>query len=301
MNQGEKAGFDMYGIVRSHRRAECIEAHRDRLFIADITDREALCKVFHDADIVIHTAGYVDLGTVDREEMFRVNVEGMHSVLWAAKESRIKRIVHVSTIGIFGDTGGAVVDEHYQRQQVSFSSSYDETKLIAQQLVNEYQRQGMDAVSVLPSGIMGKGDPHFGPVIRRFLNGKLPFWAGGARITGIVHVEDVADLLLLAATRGRSGEYYIASAGELTTREMFQLLSEYSGIAPPKEVPEKWVRTLANVLTLAAKFGRFRPPLNRERIHYLYDRCVRVDASKARQTLGWNPRSPETTIKQLIP
>jgi len=39
--------------------------------------------------------------------------------------------------------------------------------------------------------------------------------------------------------------------------------------------------------------------LSRERVHYIYDRCVRVNATKARQELGWQPRSVEQTLKEL--
>ena len=44
----------------------------------------------------------------------------------------------------------------------------------------------------------------------------------------------------------------------------------------------------------------WQPPLSRERVHYLYDRCVRVDATKARQHLGWQPRPIEETLRQLV-
>ncbi|MEO0949611.1 MAG: epimerase, partial [Cyanobacteria bacterium J06641_5] len=42
-----------------------------------------------------------------------------------------------------------------------------------------------------------------------------------------------------------------------------------------------------------------QPPLSRERVHYFYDRCVRVDASKARRELSWQPRSPEAILQEM--
>ena len=209
-------------------------------------------------------------------------------------------MVYCSTIGIFGDTQGHVIDETFQRTQKSFSSAYDRTKYEAQQLVDRAAAAGFHVVSVLPSGIFGADDPHFGPVLKQFLKGGLKLWAGGDRVTGIVHVDDLATAMLLAAEKGKRGERYIISAGDMTTREMFALLSKESGVPAPAETPEAIVRLVGNLLDPIGRLFNWQPPLSRERVHYVYDRCVRVDGSKARRELGWEPRSVEETIRALV-
>ncbi len=289
------------GFVRETSNLHRLDGLDIPLVKGDITNRAALKQALQDIDTVIHTAAYVDLGIVNETEMNRVNVEGTLALLETAVEAGVRRFVHCSTIGVFGDTQGQVVDESFHRTQNDFSSAYDRTKFQAQTLVDSFQSKGLSVASVLPSGIMGPGDPHFGPVVQRFLEGRLQFWAGGARITGIVHVEDVAEALILAAEKGGNGEHYIASAGELTTQAMFHVLSTQTGIQPPKEAPEWVVRWIANALEPFGRLFSFNPPLSRERVHYLYDRCVRIDASKARQDLGWNPMTPEQTLLTLLP
>lgn len=296
-----KRGYQVRGFVRGAsgmKRLTNVEIPLER---GDLTDRNALKTALQGVDVVIHTAAYVDLGIVDEPEMERVNVEGTRILLELASQLGIQRFVHCSTIGVFGDTQGQVIDETYTRTQIGFSSAYDRTKYLSQRWVDRFHQQGLSTVSVLPSGIMGQGDPHFGPVVQRFLKKQLKLWAGGARMTGIVHVEDVAELLVLAAEKGHSGEYYIASAGELTTREMFQILATETGISVPREAPEILVRWIASGLDPIGKWFAFNPPLSRERIHYLYDRCVRVNATKACQELGWGPQPPEQTILRLLP
>ncbi|MEM9136003.1 MAG: epimerase, partial [Cyanobacteria bacterium P01_F01_bin.42] len=73
-----------------------------------------------------------------------------------------------------------------------------------------------------------------------------------------------------------------------------------SGIPVPREIPEPVVRLAGALLDPIGRILRWQPPISRERVHYLYDRCVRVDAQKARQQLSWTPRSVESTLKELV-
>ncbi|NJM76515.1 MAG: NAD-dependent epimerase/dehydratase family protein, partial [Acaryochloridaceae cyanobacterium RU_4_10] len=125
----------------------------------DITDRAALSSAMVGVDTVFHTAAYVELGLVDAAAMERVNFQGTQAVLAAAKDAQVSKMVYCSTIGVFGDTQGQVVDETFQRTQTNFSSAYDRTKYLAQRAVDAAAKQGLDVVSVLPSGIFGSDDP----------------------------------------------------------------------------------------------------------------------------------------------
>lgn len=296
----EQRGDQVVGLVRRSSDRSRLAGCSVQLVEGDITDRDALKTAMQGVEVVFHTAAYVELGIVNEAEMERVNVAGTHAVVETAQQAGVKKLIYCSTIGIFGDTAGKAIDETFQRQQQGFSSAYDRTKYAAQQLVDQAARKGFHTVSVLPSGIFGADDPHFGPVLKSFLNGKLKLWAGGQRVTGIVHVDDLALAMVLAAEKAEPGEHYIISAGDLTTREMFEVLSRETGIPIPAEAPEGLVRLLGNILDPIGRLFSWQPPLSRERVHYVYDRCVRVDATKARRELGWNPRSPETVLKEIV-
>ncbi len=296
----EQRGHQVVALVRqSSNRSRLANCH-PQLVYGDITDRSALQQAMQGVDWVFHTAAYVELGLVNATEMARINVEGTRAVLETAKAAGIQKMVYCSTIGIYGDTQGQVIDETFQRRQKDFSSAYDSTKYDAQMLVNQAVAEGMPIVSVMPSGIFGADDPHFGPVVQTFLKGKLKVWAGGQRITGIVHVDDLVDAMLLAAEKAAPGEHYILSTGDLSTEEMFAFLSRETGIPSPWEAPEWLVRLAGNLLDPIGRLFSWQPPISRERVHYIYDRCVRVDGSKARRELGWQPRSVEQTLKDLL-
>ncbi|MGG6263974.1 NAD-dependent epimerase/dehydratase family protein [Leptolyngbya sp. AN03gr2] len=291
-------GDSVVGFVRKSSNLDRLSNCSIDYAYGDITDRAALTEAMRGVDVIFHTAAYVELGIVNAAEMERVNVEGTRAVLEAAKAANVPKMIYCSTIGIFGDTQGKAIDEAFQRTQKDFSSAYDRTKYQAQQLVD--QTKELSIVSVMPSGIFGSDDPHFKPVLNAFLSGRLKVWAGGGRITGIVHVDDLAEAMILAVDRGKSGDYYIISAGDMTTREMFEVFSRETGISPPREAPKPLVRLVANILDPIGRISGWQPPIDNERAHYVYDRCVRVDATKARKELGWNPRSPEDTLKSLV-
>ncbi|ASC72751.1 putative NAD-dependent epimerase [Halomicronema hongdechloris C2206] len=300
----EQQGNQVRALVRPTSDLSRLAPTSAELVYGDITDEAALRQAMSGVDMVFHIAAYVDLGLVNEAEMQRVNVDGTQAVLStmrtvAAQRASPPRLVYCSTIGVYGDTQGQVVDETFQRTQAGFSSAYDRTKYQAQQLVDQAATE-LPVVSLMPAGILGPDDPHFGPVITLFLRQRLKLWPGGQRVTGIVHVDDLVQALILAAERGTPGAHYIISAGELSTREMFEILSQLTGIPVPAEPPQGIIRALGSLLDPLGRWWGWNPPLSRERVHYIYDRCVRVNASKARQELGWQPRPVAEILKDLV-
>ncbi|MEM7725683.1 MAG: NAD-dependent epimerase/dehydratase family protein [Cyanobacteria bacterium P01_A01_bin.45] len=300
----QKRGDEVVGLVRKSsnldRLADISEKPNIQLAYGDVTDKDSLVLAMQGVDRVFHTAAYVELGLVDSQKMKRVNVEGTKNVLETAKQAGISKMVYCSTIGIYGDTQGKVVNETYQRTQKDFSSAYDSTKYEAQELVDEFAAKGLPVVSIMPSGILGADDPHFGPIFNLFLKGKLKLWVGGDRITAVVHVDDLVDGMILAAEKGQNGEHYIISAGEVPTKEMFEIISQETNLDPPTEVPEPLVRFAGNLLDPIGRLLSWNPPIGKERVHYLYDRCVQIDASKAKGELGWEPRSVSEILQDIV-
>jgi dihydroflavonol-4-reductase len=293
-------GDQVVAIVRRSSDLSRLQGLDVALAYGELSDRPFLETAMQGVDVVFHLAAYVELGLVDAAKMEQVNVEGTRTVLAAARAAGVPKMLYCSTIGIYGDTQGQTVNETFERTQKDFSSAYDVTKYRAQQLIDQAAAEGFHVVSVMPSGIFGADDPHFGPVLDTFLKGRLKLWAGSDRITGIVHVDDLVNAMLLAVEKSAPGEHYIISSGDLTTRAMFEFLSKETGIAVPTEVPKPIVRVAGAVLDIIGRALNWQPPLSRERVHYLYDRCVRVDAAKARQVLGWQPRSLEDTLRNCI-
>jgi dihydroflavonol-4-reductase len=165
--------------------------------------------------------------------MFEVNVRGAERVLSVAAELGARRIAHVSTIAVFGNTRGVVVDETYTRSG-PYTSYYEETKYRAHEIARRLAERGAPIVIAQPGQVYGPGDHSgFGMFLRAFARGRLPLVPFPDLGLNLVHVDDLAAGLVLALDRGAAGQSY-ALGGEITrVKDAFATLGRVLGRRPP--------------------------------------------------------------------
>ena len=167
--------------VRDRRRAEELLDMGVTVLEDDLSDVDQITETMRDVDGAIHAAGSYRVG-ITREErgaMWDANIGTTTRFLDAAEAAKVPRVLYVSTVGIFGNTRGQVVDETYRRNiRDGFASWYDETKFGAHEVVLQRTRTGAPIISVLPSQVYGPGD-HFaiGEQLALAHAGKLPYRA----------------------------------------------------------------------------------------------------------------------------
>jgi dihydroflavonol-4-reductase len=138
--------------------------------------------------------------------MWDANVGTTTRILDAAEAAGTPRVVYVSTVNVFGNTHGRIVDETYRRDLgEGFLSWYDETKYGAHEVAEGRIAVGAPIVIAMPSQVYGPGDrTGFGEQVRLAYEGRLPYRAvDGVRI-GLVHSVDLAAGILAALDRGAS-------------------------------------------------------------------------------------------------
>ena len=227
-------GLEVVALVRRPDGAEARElaAMGARLAPGDVTQRESMRTPMAGAGAVVHNAGIYRFGVSrrDRGAMTAVNVQGTENTLGLAVELGIPRIVHVSTILAFGQTGDAMADETFQRRSPPLSW-YERTKTEAHQFATELQRKGAPLIIACPAGVIGPGDHSgVGHLLRMYVRGRLSpisFAADGSRAH--VHVEDVAEGVARCVDRGRVGEVYLLSSGVMRHADMFDLWRQTPG------------------------------------------------------------------------
>ena len=253
----------------------------------DLADAEAIRRGLAGADAAIHAAAVYELGVsgAAARAMEETNVGGTERVLGAAVELGIPRIVHVSTVAVFGNTGGRVVDET-QEPIGEPLAQYDRTKREAHAIAKR-----LGATIVQPGGVYGPGDSsQLGGMMSRFVAGRLPALTFPALGLNAVHRDDVADGILLALERGRPGEAYVLG-GELTTlRDLFATLARVVGRRPPRlVVPDALLRPL----------GRLNPKL-RDLIRASDGVTYWAKDDRARRELGYAPRGLEQGLRDTF-
>ncbi len=296
-------GDDVVALVRSREKGKKLEALGATLVEGDLSSSDAIHQGLDGADSVFHVAAIYKVGIPksEHEGMYDANVRGTERVLDAAFQAGVGKIVYVSTINVFGNTKGEVVDESYERPGNDYVSYYDETKYLSHQVAKERIAKGAPIVIVQPGGVYGPGDhSEVGNAIDQTRTGKLkavPFAGLGLNL---VYVDDVADGLLLAHDKGKVGESYVLG-GEITTmRGLVDKAAELSDRKPPKrDMPTGVIKLAAPAGPLVGKIMGF-PPNFRELISASDGVTYWAKDDKARRELGYSPRDLETGMRQTL-
>ena len=188
-------------------------------------------------DAVIHAAAIYEVGipASQRQAMREANVGGTENVLGAALEAKIPKVVYVSTVGIFGNTHGQIVDESYEHPGEDFTSCYEETKWEAHQVAKRLIGEGLPCTIVQPGGVYGPGDTSsIGELLDQFLAGKMPLIPFPDLGICLAHVEDIAAGIILGLDKGKPGETYVLSGPATTMREAIEIVAEVTGRKAPK-------------------------------------------------------------------
>ena len=124
----------------------------------------------------------------------------------AALEAKIPKVVYVSTVGVFGNTHGKVVDETYEHPGKEFTSYYEETKLEAHQIAKRMiAEESLPCVIVQPGGVYGPGDTsQVADLLEQFFAGKLPLLPFPELGICLTHVEDIAGRHPARARQGQA-------------------------------------------------------------------------------------------------
>ncbi len=288
---------EVTALVRTFDRARSLPASV-RAVPGDITRRASLRSGMRGAEVVFHAAAATQLavGARDTARLGRVNVDGTREVLELAAELGGPRVVFTSALEIYGDTGGQVFDEAHLPPSPRLESEYARSKRRALlEVVEPMQAQGLPVVVVCPGALYGPGDlsPR-GRLLRRYARRRLPVMIGPETAYCWTHAADVAAGHWLAATLGRPGETYILAGPALSLREFFAAAERATGLPAPRVwLPAGLARGLARGL------GRVRPDLS-ETVRGFSGLTYLARSDKARQELGWQPRSLESGLSETV-
>jgi nucleoside-diphosphate-sugar epimerase len=287
-------GHDVRAIARSEPASALLRAAGCEVVVGDVLDAEALRAGIDGSDVAYHLAGDYRVGipTSAHEAMELANVTATERLLDTAAEVGVGRIVHVSTINAFGDTGYRVVDETYERPRpYRYVSYYDETKHRAHLVAHDRIDAGAPVLIAMPGGVYGPGDrSSLGGVLRQAAEGRLSALTFGDLGLNMAHVEDIAAGIALVGERGKVGESYVLG-GEIAT--MAELVRRVAAIAerraPRLSTPTWALRAMAPIVR------RIGPDLG-EIVSASAGVTYWATDAKARRELGYAPRDLEAGL-----
>jgi dihydroflavonol-4-reductase len=296
-------GDDVACLVRSPEKAAALAGLGCEIVPGALGEEAAIRRGIAGRDAVIHAAARYEVGipASERAAMREVNVGGTERVLGAALSEGIGKVVYVSTVGVFGNTRGRVVDESYQHPADEFTSCYEETKWEAHQVAKRLMAEGLPCVIVQPGGVYGPGDTSsLGQLLDQFLSGRMPLMPFPELGICLTHVEDVAGGILLALDRGTAGETYVISGPATTMRDAIEVVARITGRRPPRgAIPTPLLKALTPVGPLVGKLMG-QPPNLRELISSADGVTFWAGYQKAQGELGYEPRGLEQGLRDML-
>jgi len=176
----------------------------------DVTDTDAVRRAAVGCEVIFHCA-YGNSGTSEQQRL--VNVEGTRAVALVALAVRASRLVHVSSLAVYGHPPpDGHIDETTSRQRSG--DTYADTKLEAEELVLDLHRKhGLPAVIIQPTIVYGPFSQNWtmGP-LEQLKKERVVLVGGGSGLCNAVYVDDVVQALLIAATAEKVvGETFLVS------------------------------------------------------------------------------------------
>ncbi len=194
------------------------EDMKDKVYFlkGDIRNKNTLRKTMKGSDIVVHCAAALPLYT--EEEISSTNIKGTRNVLQVAQEFKINRVVHVSTIAVYG-----IPDHHpiYENDKLEGVDPYGDTKVKAEKVCEEFRKKGMTIPILRPKSFVGPERLGVMAIyydwIRRGKN--IPIIGNGKKRYQLLDVEDLCGAIYLCITKSDDvvNDTFNVGAKEFTT------------------------------------------------------------------------------------
>ncbi len=255
---------------------------------ADIRDLRQVEAATRSVDKIIHTAAKVPISKAGKG-FWEVNVEGTRHVLEAAKRNGVSKVVHISSSAVQMSKRNPVAEDAPYHPV----GLYARTKKAAEDVCAEYSAKGLRIDVMRPRTVIGAGRLGIFSILFDWISeGKNIYILGsGKNKIQFLSSEDLASVCYLASLNTSSGSYNVGSRTFASLREDLGALIRHAGTRS-KILSLPVAPCIALLSTL--DFFRLSPLAS---WHYLtYHKDFYFDNAKAKQALGWEPKSGNQEI-----
>jgi dihydroflavonol-4-reductase len=231
-----KQGYRVRALCRSQ--SESLEGLPIEVVLGDVLNKGDVRRLLEGCEIVIHCAAIISIHGDPTGLVLRTNTEGPRNVLEIAEQLGVQRIVHVSSVHAVTELPFSQPFDETRPYKQSTDYAYDFSKAQGEQIVLRNMGKGKPEVVVLrPSCIIGPYDfkpSEIGKALLELEKGKIPALPEGGY--DFVDIRDVANSVLNAMERGRSGEVYLLTGKYYSMKEFAAVVSKVLG-----QRPVRWV------------------------------------------------------------
>lgn len=293
--------YRVLALGRNRERGRKLEAMGAVFCPGDFTDTETCSQYFKDVEYVIH-AGALSSVWGKWEDFYHTNVTGTNVVAKLCSENGIRRLVYISSPSVYT----CKKDQYHIREEQAPGENnlnfYIRSKLLAEEVIQDWHKKGLETVILRPRGLIGIGDTSLVPRLMR-ANSRIgiPLFRGGGNLIDLTCVENAAEAcrLALTAEKAPGGIFNITNGEPAKFRTLLEQFLEASGESPHyRNLPFPLVYGMAAFLEWLYRFLKLpgEPPLTRYTVCTL-GFAQTMDISRARELLGYRPQK---TLAQSI-
>jgi dihydroflavonol-4-reductase len=232
---------------------------------ADILDITLLEEIFSSAQQVYHCAAIVSFHPKEKYLMHQLNIEGTKNVVNACINCGVKKLVHVSSVAALGRIRpGEMISENMNWTEDTSNSEYGKTKYLSEMEVWRGIGEGLNAVILNPSIILGSGNWNSGSTaIFKNVYDEFPWYTNGS--SGFIDVNDLAKAMIALMESDINAERYILSAWNLNYKNVFdEIAKAFNKKKPTREVTKLIAALVWRLEYLKSIFTKKNPLITKE-------------------------------------
>ncbi|MCL4377375.1 MAG: SDR family oxidoreductase [Actinobacteria bacterium] len=297
-----KKGRHVKAFIRKTSDTVCLNDCVAEKVQGNILEVDSLTRAFKGVEYVYHLAGEISLMPGTNKILNEVNFVGTKNVIRACFKSGVKRLIYTSSIHAFRESPvGTPIDESIAFDPENPRGEYDRTKARASLAVMEAANDGLDALILCPTAIIGPYDfrvSNLGSLFLNYSKNKQKLIVNGAY--DFVDVRDVAVGHILAAEKGKKGETYILSGERMTIDDLMKLLRELTNMPGPKyKLPDWLASAIVSIMPLYYKLSGATPVFTPYSLSTIRSNSF-ISHTKATSQLGYCPRPVRQSIEEHI-
>jgi len=210
----------------------------------DIRDIVALQEIMEGVTNVYHCAAIVTFSKKNIDELYAVNIVGTTNVVNASIDAGVKKLLHVSSVSALGRLKDAqYITEEIMETEESNRNVYSKSKFLAEMEVWRGIGEGLQAVIVNPSVILGVADwNNSSTKIFKTAFEEFPWYTDG--VTGFVDVRDVAKAMILLMDSEITNQRFILNAENVSYKDVFTEIANGFGKKPPHKKVTPFIAAL---------------------------------------------------------
>jgi dihydroflavonol-4-reductase len=293
-------GYSVKALI--HRNDQGIKDLPLEFVKGDLMDPESLTYLVQGAEVVFHLAAVISIQVKKELELFQKNVEGTKNIIKAAIKKGVRRFIHFSSIhALVQEPFDQALDEN-RILALTDRVQYSRSKALAELAVTDAVKQGLDAVILNPTAVIGPLDytpSLLGRALILMHNGKIPALVRGGY--DWVDVRDVAQAAVTSIKKGGKGERYLLSGHWKTLHELAELICEISGEKVKRLTCSPGLARIGlPFLKLYGVLRRTQPLYTKDSLDILKTGHSCVSYEKANRCLGYRPRPIEETLRDTF-